>query len=550
MDVSDLTKGSVPDPMFQSISVPDWFVFAPEEPSDSLPVSNSLDHDLHFYRPSELPTRLPNSHGISLEETTRATDASGLPVVASIAQNMQDQGQIINPTAALPRRRSRYNIRKFGQKTDARPIPISAQPPDPLERWHESPPEDEPASMSAIMKAVQSSEDFNPNDFRGLPARNRASFRNYRRPVSAASSNSGNSGNSATSRHSSGSRQSVSGVQDHLGVQSYDGSERVRKNGTSRKSNAPSHHRSFYCTFCCDTFKTKHDWSRHEKSLHLNLGGWMCAPNGGAPISETTGRRHCAFCSCLDPSAGHLAQHNFTQCSRTFRRKDHLVQHLRLVHRLNVLPLIDTWKTPELVVTSRCGFCDCRLHSWDERVEHLAVHFRQGFTMDKWRGEHDFPPFIAGKVTNSLPPYLIGTESKTVVPFSATNSNVRDHFTQISRRAQGFENEEENRLTSSFRQLETTEERPLGTFTQILTQHLGRYARQMMSCGIVPTDEMFQDQARRLLYDSGDSWNQTIADNPEWIASFREQHSASLEGSDSPEAADTGSRIGFLPTEI
>lgn len=27
--------------------------------------------------------------------------------------------------------------------------------------------------------------------------------------------------------------------------------------------------RTYQCTFCTETFKTKHDWQRHEKSLHL-----------------------------------------------------------------------------------------------------------------------------------------------------------------------------------------------------------------------------------------------------------------------------------------
>lgn len=259
----------------------------------------------------------------------------------------------------------------------------------------------------------------------------------------------------------------------------------------------------------------------------------MCAPDGGAPFSPVTGRRHCAFCSCLDPSPQHLIEHNYTQCSRIFRRKVHLVQHLRFVHRLDVLPPIDKWRAPELAVTSRCGFCNLRLGSWDERAEHLASHFREGLTMENWRGDHDFPEFISGMITNSLPPYLIGTEYKTLVPFSATNSNVRDHFTQISRRAEDFENEEDQ-PTSLSQQLQGTDDRPLGTFTEVLVQYLGRFAWQQMSHGVVPTDEMFQGQARRLLYDSEDSWNQTIADNPEWMTSFRERQSTHFERSETP----------------
>jgi len=213
---------------------------------------------------------------------------------------------------------------------------------------------------------------------------------------------------------------------------------------------------------------------------------------------------------------------------RTFRRKDHLVQHLRQYHRLEILPLIDDWKETSPTVTSRCGFCDYRLDSWNERIEHLAAHFRQGSKMDEWQGVHDFPPSIAAKITNALPVYLIGSESKTMVPFSATNSTVKDHFAQISGRAgpvidTASEPLNEVALASSFQQLGAHDAPPLRTFTEILTLHLARYSRQQMSLGICPTDEMFQQESRRLLYDSEDPWNQTIADNPEWISAFKQQ---------------------------
>lgn len=32
--------------------------------------------------------------------------------------------------------------------------------------------------------------------------------------------------------------------------------------------------RRYQCTFCTDTFKTKHDWQRHETSMHLSLEQW------------------------------------------------------------------------------------------------------------------------------------------------------------------------------------------------------------------------------------------------------------------------------------
>lgn len=57
-----------------------------------------------------------------------------------------------------------------------------------------------------------------------------------------------------------------------------------------------------------------------------------------------------------------------------------------------------------------------------------------------------------------------------------------------------------------------------------LSAHLARFARQQMMLGIVPTDEMFQRESRRVLYhDADDAWNQTVADDPDWLGDFRER---------------------------
>jgi hypothetical protein len=152
--------------------------------------------------------------------------------------------------------------------------------------------------------------------------------------------------------------------------------------------------------------------------------------------------------------------------------------------------------------------------------------------MSDWHGDHDFPPDIAAKVIHSLPPYLLSWESKTMVPFSASNKTAQDHLAQISARADWIaanasaETPNETAAVPEHSvQLAPRGETmvPLNTFTGILTQHLSRYARQQMSLGIIPTDEMFQQESRKLLYDSEDSWNQSIADNPAWISSFRQQ---------------------------
>lgn len=270
---------------------------------------------------------------------------------------------------------------------------------------------------------------------------------------------------------------------------------------------------------------------RHEKSLHLSLENWVCTPFGGAVELPSTGRMHCAYCNQLDPTHEHLEQHNHSACqqqTRMFQRKDHLLQHLRLFHRIDTIPLIDNWKHVFTEIPSRCGFCETRMSTWTERADHLTQHFRKGYTMARWKGEHEFPPEIAAQVRWSVPPYLLDFESRSFVPFSATDKSSNDHLSQMLSRANLFEgaaqppNPEQSELkTPPGLDLQPVQETQLGSYTEVLTHHLSQYAQRMMRNGIIPTDEMFQTEARRLLFDTDDQWDQTMADNLEWLAKFR-----------------------------
>ena len=94
----------------------------------------------------------------------------------------------------------------------------------------------------------------------------------------------------------------------------------------------------YECTFCTETFKTKYDWQRHEKSLHLPLEQWICALHGSRTVKKDSAELCCVFCGETSPSDAHIESHHYSACQersleeRTFHRKDHLVQHLRLVH--------------------------------------------------------------------------------------------------------------------------------------------------------------------------------------------------------------------------
>ncbi|KAG9512577.1 hypothetical protein KCV07_g9370, partial [Aureobasidium melanogenum] len=443
----------------------------------------------------------------------------------SWSQLLADQRKTSH-SSGLPRRRSRYRLNRMDSSSTTQSIPIpessSTERYDPLQRYQNSPPEDDYVSMAAVEQALQSSEFdiMNPHHVSQpaevhYPGRGRRSRPGSIASVeSAASSPSVRSSNSAASSISARSR-----------------SARRRPQRTRKPKTQSDKAHIFKCTFCCDTFYKRYDWSRHERSLHLNLEVWLCCPQGGSVFSEATGRNHCAYCQVLDPTLEHLDSHDHSNCVRSsrrqFNRKDHLVQHLRLFHRLQTMPLIDDWKTQGPNITSRCGFCSRRMTNWDERIEHLSGHFRAGRTMKDWRGDHEFEPEIAAKVTNAIPPYLIGDETETLVPFSSTSHVVRDHVAQISSRLTAMPSEPSEPtsplpLTPEM-EVPSTQTNNL-TLNEMVIFHLGRYGRQQLSLGITPTDEMFQNEARRLLYDSEDPWNQSLVDNPEWLAAFRLLH--------------------------
>ncbi|KAI7367651.1 hypothetical protein KC354_g3273 [Hortaea werneckii] len=265
----------------------------------------------------------------------------------------------------------------------------------------------------------------------------------------------------------------------------------------------------------------KYDWTRHEKSLHLSLEKWVCAPLGPVVVDAETNRRKCVYCEELDPDDEHLEFHNHHQCeekgidARTFYRKDHLRQHLRLMHGCAMSPAMEKWKFTAVKINSRCGFCAQRFSVWQERVDHLTAHFKAGARMKEWKGCRGLDPAVAAQVTNAMPPYLIGIEAVSAVPFSATNRATWDqtspddhvHPTSTQEASKGG-----NGLESK------------ATCWEILTVRLGKFANEMSHKGVVLTDEMLQRQARKLLYEDDDAWNQTAADNPEWLDLFKKAH--------------------------
>jgi hypothetical protein len=149
--------------------------------------------------------------------------------------------------------------------------------------------------------------------------------------------------------------------------------------------------------------------------------------------------------------------------------------------------------------------------------------------MKDWQGDHGFPPSITAQLRNAFPPYLIGAESKSMIPFSSTNAHVRDHYAQMSARVDASKGDLNTSQDSVAAGAPDATMSQLDNFLGNFTRHLGQFAREQIQKGIIPTDEMFQQEARRVVFDCGDEWDQTIADNPQWLSSFKQLHCESPE---------------------
>ncbi|ATY61330.1 homeobox and C2H2 transcription factor, putative [Cordyceps militaris CM01] len=325
------------------------------------------------------------------------------------SQSGLSRTQVINWFANARRRhrlsaQSPYNNSSGSAKMfrHGSPMPRSAlDSMSPMERWRNSPPNDEPASASSIERALNRSP-LEASDYFGSYGSGRDGSASsasgdsgtYRRwSFHRASSTS--FGGSAHSQQSSGDFRFV----PYSANNSVDGDSIGNKSptvGTRRKNT------TFQCTFCLQSFRKRYDWVRHERSIHLpGLDSWICRvplPPDQSFLVWRVNQTHpeCIFCGAPSPTHDHIQSHEFQTCAerpaseRTFTRKDHLWQHL---HKFHHCKKWEGWK-PDLALLqhkqdrlqSRCGFCNVTMSSWEERAQHLASHFRRGATMTEWSG--------------------------------------------------------------------------------------------------------------------------------------------------------------------
>jgi len=148
----------------------------------------------------------------------------------------------------------------------------------------------------------------------------------------------------------------------------------------------------------------KKDWKRHE-SRAFPQKGFLCTLPPAIRIGNDT---FCVYCPAesrqLNPTIAHMkSEHRLTfsadcdlemtLCNQVCHRREHLKTHFGKIHP-GIHP--DAWVRMAAFDVRRsafpkyCGFCRKTLTSWNERIDHIQVHFeRDGLDMRQWQDFDD-----------------------------------------------------------------------------------------------------------------------------------------------------------------
>lgn len=263
----------------------------------------------------------------------------------------------------------------------------------PFQRWRSSPPEDDHAPLDLVKQAASSQPGASHVAFSDQDAHQLRPHNSY---------DSRSTSTFASSTTYSDSNESISSFETFLSTDSQSmeqGFGSVPSTGlpTSQSSSESSTMR-YQCTFCTSSFKRKSDWCRHEVSIHVQLDMWVCQPQDCTVWKFDSLHQQCNYCGIELPSQEHIASHDFESCAerplgeRVFARKDHLLQHLKKFHGCRKWPgqSLNLRRSRHTILNSRCGFCAATFVTWNERVDHLVSHFKQGSQMKEWIGDWGF----------------------------------------------------------------------------------------------------------------------------------------------------------------
>ncbi|KAF1956941.1 hypothetical protein CC80DRAFT_534926 [Byssothecium circinans] len=121
--------------------------------------------------------------------------------------------------------------------------------------------------------------------------------------------------------------------------------------------------KNFACTFCDKALKSKPYWKSHEEEFHEQRLTWRCPDceqifHAGKRFREHHTKLHGCE-NCKQPrESGQPTSRKASPCVKKYE----IVMHDK-----------DAWG---------CGFCACLLATWEERCEHIAMHFEE--KKNKW----------------------------------------------------------------------------------------------------------------------------------------------------------------------
>ncbi|PNH27474.1 hypothetical protein BJF96_g9273 [Verticillium dahliae] len=196
----------------------------------------------------------------------------------------------------------------------------------PLERWRNSPPDEEPVDLALIESALDAFLSDNSNDLEPADSSYREgsassaddSFNSKTRGLSLDGSSDSNS--SCYSFHSSTS--------NHYGARSGHSSDGGIR--PPSKTGKPATATSFQCTFCLQSFHKKFDWSRHEQSVHLpglhsGLRVLLAASDPSSPGAPHPVTRNASFAATPRRTSPISSRTNSRSAPREVSRRGRLV---------------------------------------------------------------------------------------------------------------------------------------------------------------------------------------------------------------------------------
>ena len=208
-----------------------------------------------------------------------------------------------------------------------------------VQRWLNTPPEDEGISFSAVEAAVRS----NGQMLQKGKADSTSDMEMFEHSADLQSISVNDRGYDSISMSGFSSANSASSNGSQASHGSWAGRKGRKRSKIGNRGLVPHSRRRlgaliFQFTWCCQGFERKDSWKRHEESEHCAQKEYVCLLYG-LTDSSMYGLPSCVFCDSPNSSEAHLRGHRILECyakpevERSFSRFDNLIQHIRQMYQ-------------------------------------------------------------------------------------------------------------------------------------------------------------------------------------------------------------------------